>query len=808
MKLAILLAPLLLATAAAAQSDPSPLVQRMDDYFEHPNGPQTFRALSGIGDPQIAPDYRDMFLSLQNNPDKPLIVRLFPAAQGNDYFPTAECRLDYALQTLKARIASLGENHPYVLRWIALQQSVFAGCLDGASAPAPADLPPPLVVSDKTLARLQNQDRAYQLASLDFYRGDLAKALAEFGKIAHSASPHRAAAVYMQAAIRAGDHTRYDPNAEPLVSTAQSIKDIQAILADQRLASIHSITRDLLGWIGATVADPESRAAQVRITLDELEVPSAKLAADADARQQYAWAQSDITQLHLASLRDDPAWWLQNGPPTEYTASKAMMDQAKSDPMAAWLLFPASYLQAHPWALYDQGRPRGWGPLEAYVASAASGGQAFAWTRVQHSIAQTYDPSLWAQVEDEETKAQAGDGPSIAALPFDFYHQVRLALTNGETTDTTALDAAVAHMIAFPFKDAEVYVAARHDAMQYLMTVGRIADARRWRDQIARPSSDVASTAMYDDGPLLQVLAEDEPHLVAALTATNAGDGLAIQNNLSIGELTRLARRADTPDLLKARFARIAWSRTYALGRPVDGGLDALTRSLNPTMTKTWTSRAGQTVRPGDRRALLDVLRSPGVNILIVDTDRDAEPDAGSPGSDDSPGIGGIDLYNHDDDNWWCSWKRARNASDLTGLLQTTFFGQDLSLVDGAAAYGLRDRLRPVLAASFAFQSQDRAEVEALAGIDCAPKVLTGRVLDWVSHPGLFETRDGQAEALALAIKTTRYGCYSDGPHGAYSKAAFTLLHQKFPATSWALNTKYWFSCPLGGTSCPAEPNP
>jgi len=814
MKLAILLTPLLLATtlatAAVAQVDPSPLAQRLDDYFEHPNGPQTFRALSGKGDPQIAPDYRDMFTSLQGNPDAPLIVRLFPAAKGNDYFPTAECRLDYAVQTLKARIATLGENHPYVLRWIALQQSVFAGCLDGASAPAVADLPPPLALKDKTLARLQNQDRAYQLASLDFYRGDIAKALVEFGRIARSASPHRAAAIYMQVSIRAGTHSQYAPNAQPLVSSAQSIKAIEAILADPSLASIHSISRELLGWIGATTSDAVSRKAQVRATLDDLELPSAKLAADADARQRYAYARFDIDQLHYASLRGDPAWWLQNGPPTDFTASRAMMDAAKTDPMAGWLLFPASYVQGHPWALFGQDSPRGWSALEGYAQTSTTTGDEgaiFAWTRVAHAVSRTYDPDLWAQVEDEETKAQGGDEPSLAALPFDFYHQVRLALTGGGTADTTALDAAIAHMSAFPFKDAEVYVAARHDGLQYLMTVGRIADARRWRDQAPRPP-DVSSTAQYDDGGLLQILAEDETHFVAALAVTTAGDALPMQNNLSIGELTRLARRADTPDLLKAKFARVAWSRTYALGRPVDGGLDGLMRSLNPTMTKGWTSRAGATVRSGDRRALLDVLRSPGVNILIVDTDRDTEPADSSDSDDQTPGVGGIDLYNHDDDNWWCSWKRGRNASDLAVLLQATFFGSDLSLVGADAAYSLRDRLRPVLAASFAFSNQDPAEVEALAGIDCAPKVLTGRVLDWVRHPGLFETRDGQAEALALAVKTTHYGCYSDGPHGAYSKAAWTLLHQQFAATPWALNTKYWFNCPLGGATCPADPNP
>jgi hypothetical protein len=560
-----LAAALLLVAQAAAQSaptpvDPSPTAQRLDDYFDHPNGPQTFRALTGRGDPGIEAQYRQVWVDPKTDPDNALRVRLFPAAKGQDYFDTDECRIDYAIDTLKARIASLGENHPYVLRWIALQQAVFAGCLYGASAPAVADLPKPLATRDKALGRLQNQDRAYQLASLAFYRGDIKGALAAFGRIAHSASPHRPAAIYMVVAIRAGTHTRYAPNAQPLVSSAQSVKEIETILADPRLAAIHPITRELLGWLGATASDEVARTAQVRATLADLELPSADLAADPEARTRYALARTDIDRLHYASLQGDPAWWLQGGPPPDYTASRAIMVAATTDPMAAWLLFPASYVQGHPWALFDQGAPGGWRPLAAYAQTAARGGAdpvSFAWTRVAHAISTTYDPALWAQVEAEQAKALAGDAPSLAALPFDFYHQVRLALSGASPLAPGGLDAAIAHLSAFPFKDSEVYVAARHDGLQYLMTAGRIADARRWRDQVAAPPN-VSSTAQYDDAGLLQILAEDEPHLVAALRTASAGDALPIQNNLSIGELTRLARRADTPGLLRAKFARVA----------------------------------------------------------------------------------------------------------------------------------------------------------------------------------------------------------------------------------------------------------
>jgi hypothetical protein len=47
-------------------------------------------------------------------------------------------------------------------------------------------------------------------------------------------------------------------------------------------------------------------------------------------------------------------------------------------------------------------------------------------------------------------------------------------------------------------------------------------------------------------------------------------------------------------------------------------------------------------------------------------------------------------------------------------------------------------------------------------------------------------------EALHLAVRSTRYGC-TDKETGRWSKAAFDLLHQRYPNTVWAKNTKYWF---------------
>lgn len=47
-------------------------------------------------------------------------------------------------------------------------------------------------------------------------------------------------------------------------------------------------------------------------------------------------------------------------------------------------------------------------------------------------------------------------------------------------------------------------------------------------------------------------------------------------------------------------------------------------------------------------------------------------------------------------------------------------------------------------------------------------------------------------EALHLAVKSTRFGCV-DKETGKFSKAAFDLLHQRYPRSRWAEQTKYWY---------------
>ena len=808
--LSLAFAPVASAQTTDAPNTPAnPVVADLNHYFDAPDAPETYRALTGQGDPHIPPE--DLWSEdFQATPD-PLFGLIVPGPVDKSNYVENLCRTDYALQTLRARIAQLGLNHPYVRRWIAVQRAVFSLC---SGAPAATVLPPPLAIEDAALRRLQADDRAYQAASISFYRNDLQAALNAFSRIARSTSPHRQIAIYMIAAIKAGSNAKVsEAGDKPLADRPHSIADIQAILADPSLESIHPLALELLGWVAHDAPDQTTSTAYVRATLAALEASAERLAHDPTARRSYALARADI-ELGTEHRVAEPLWLKDKesfSPPEEFRVEDAMEEAARTDPMAAWALFPRSRVQGGPWAVYPS--PAADWSMENFAGDAAKGGgaNALAWRRAALALAptasysQSYDDALWASVDAEQAKAASGDDQAIADLAFDFYHQVRLALASTDAKDQDGRFAqTLAHMKAFPFKDSTPYVAARHDALQYLMTEGRIDEARRLRDETPAAPQTSQDIAAYPDVSLLAILAEDRAHLVAALKSDVGGLTRPILNNLSVKALENLAEDQDAPPALRGKVARVAWARRYAQGLPVDARQDQIMRELNPAMVKAWTSRPGRTVQPNDRSVLLDVLRSPALNIIMVDADRDADA---VDGDQDHPGQSRIDVMNHDDDNWWCGWEPERHSTAMEVLIRNSFFAPPdqyiasefgypigLEKVDSEVAYALRGKLQPVLAASWAFQNQDAAELKALAGVPSAPRLLSQRVLDWVAHPGLFGSRDGQAEALALAVRTTRYGCYSDGPHSAYSKAAWTELHRRFPDTDWAKRTKYWFN--------------
>jgi hypothetical protein len=814
---------------AAGCLPPDQVAERMDEYFANPRAPATYRALAGMGDPRIKHFYYDDY---DQHPlfgprddwegDDALRQRMFPVERiemgGSNYvsIERGSCRAGYALAVARERTAALGAKHPYVEQWLAVQRAVFSACA-GRGTPRAVPRPPPRATADPAIARLQRDDRAYQQASRQFYEESHAAHQA-FRRIAASASPHAPIARYMLLVLMAERPAAPAPAPpppapreaggpppivavgdqewprRPPIDAAAIIAEADRILADPRLARIHPLVQGLIGslaWRHARDSDhrpgdpPDPITvrlvqAQVRLTLAALKIPAERLRTDPIAGELYARAAQDVGGLH--GKFPDPAWWLTGLIPEDAYASRAMAAAAKTDRFAAWLLYPLSPFRETAWG--RAGRALDWDSRLHWVTSDGHSRDSLAWTVVSDSV--SMGEGGWGVVDDMSGKVErcADDDSLIAALPETFYHEVRRALTYPDQppVQEKRFAAALDHLAAWPWRDTEHYRETVAAALRYLVEVGRIGEARRLRDRLLTLPPD---DNRYDTALLL--LAEDEAHFAAALAGKENGNRWPLLNILSVAALQRLAERPDLTAADKARFARVGWSRLYALGRPVPARLDRLMRRFNPEIVHTWKSRPGRGAGAGDRLLLLDVLRSPGLNILITDHQR---PEGGWRG--DGPGLTGIDTFQHSDNNWWCAWQSERHEKTLDYLLSGEFFSApavvDEEDADPLEVAGARRVLVPLLEVSWLWAQRDGSEERALSTIPCAPKLLTERAIAWKGRRG-----DGQAEALALAVRATRYGCQRQGGHGAYSRKAFALLHSRYPGTPAAKRTRYWF---------------
>jgi len=102
------------------------------------------------------------------------------------------------------------------------------------------------------------------------------------------------------------------------------------------------------------------------------------------------------------------------------------------------------------------------------------------------------------------------------------------------------------------------------------------------------------------------------------------------------------------------------------------------------------------------------------------------------------------------------------------------------------------NKKRPVPAPEFlkASQAIGARQFAAVQALGTAPNYLCRIAIEWTEA----NPNDPRSpEALHLAVRSTRYGC-TDKETGRWSKAAFDLLHRRYPNTNWARATKYWFN--------------
>ena len=774
----------------AQTCEPAKLAAAVDRYAAEPFSARTWRVLQGLGDPMLESSNAGGDVWPQQERWTKLAAELAPKAAGLQYIGD-RCRIGYPLSVIEKRKGSLGREHPYVKQWLLAQEMVMHACSsdgdDNVSLPPPLDIEPAFV-------NLQKMDRAYQEASIAFYRNP-ERALPLFREVGSSNSPHRAAARYNIANLLA--------NARQPGKARQAAEDI---LADPSLRSVHSITRALLGYIANQQDTAEGWTGIIERNVVIIETPGDKIAVNDALKREYAAALYDIDFAGVSAKNDD--WWLDGKLPENPTISKALVDMSRKHPMVLWMMAGQSANQNYTLAPWSHVGAKWQERMTSYVGKtlavqpSGSGIKGPALSMLKALAALPDDATraaMWAEARTAMRAAEAscGNDPATAAAGFLLAHAVRLSAMAGK------FDEAYAGLDAVPFKSARSYYnGAVYRTAQFLVGQGNATEARKLRDRFITPamlSAFPEATSVEDKDEFsgfLTLIAEDEPTWRQALLGNSDPASQILLNFLSTKSLWTYAAVTDFSAADRALFARAAWSRDYALGRkPKQAQTDQLA-ALNPEMAAIATKVAVDYPAAGpERRRLLTILRSPRHNILV------ALPDGWNPASLKPESFSDIDLYDHNDKNWWCPLETDRQLGALRAQVDATMG------TSGLGSYSqekLKDVLDPALAAAVDInrdkllkqhpmvKAVNWKEIRALAQMPSAPAKLTRAAIAWGKAS---KGDDGAPEALALAVKATRHGCYWHGSHEAYSKPAQQLLRSKFKTTSWAAATPYWFSC-------------
>jgi hypothetical protein len=300
----------------------------------------------------------------------------------------------------------------------------------------------------------------------------------------------------------------------------------------------------------------------------------------------------------------------------------------------------------------------------------------------------------------------------------------------------------------------------------------------------------------------LQWVAEDKAHWLDASSLAFDKLGAPLYNLLPVKVLRDLSADQRFDAKQRARLIRVAWTRAFA--GTLDGfdGAAAATPGvtemldLNPEIASTLdkVKKDYPSISRGNDFTLT-ILRNPRFNMLVN------SPDVYWAGNDDEMKFDDLSLYNHNDQNWWCPMETdrvlgaVRNGYDeLAGINQARSYNMEnlKPLLEVDAVANVEAARERVLKNHPMVKSINWKEIASLAKAPSAPKLLTQAAIRWAKRS---DGKDGAPEALALAVRATRYGCNWHGGHQAYSKPAQELLKAKFGTTTWAAATPYWFNC-------------
>jgi hypothetical protein len=532
-------------------------------------------------------------------------------------------------------------------------------------------------------------------------------------------------------------------------------------------------------------------------------MPADDIVASDQSKAGYIRALNDIDFAGIRAKHDD--WWLEGRLPENPTISKAIVDASRKHAIVPWMIAGQTiqdYYQAGSWSYVSTRWLNRVGSLANRAMALTSGTPSLARDVIEAVRAGGKDDVdrllAMARLTTARALSSCGKAPESAAAGTLVEHAVRIAAAHGRYADAYAL------IEEYPFKSAHSF---RRDTVlslgRYLLAQGQLDEARRFRDRVlmAQFLSDVErsedESLRREFASLLAWIAEDRARWDSALTLHPRKTELAVLNFLPARELRRMGADASLfMETERALLLRAAWTRVYALGKTPEESLTKELFELNPELARV--AEAVRSDYPGigaSELRLLTILRTPRYNILMN------APGAWEPLSMtdvENPEV--LDAYDHNDRNWWCPFETDRHLqalrsefdADVGNTIQPWMEDEMKAVIDPVLTKELEEKREATLKQHPVVRTIDWKQLVSLAAAPGAPQRLTERALAWARKA---KAPAGAAEALALAVRTTRYGCNWHGGHKAYSRPAQELLQSRFKGTTWAANTPYWFDC-------------
>ena len=652
------------------------------------------------------------------------------------YYNCLDSAFEFAVRTLTKRVEQFGAQSAVVKDWIAAQDQVFANCYGSGGFPpksSPAIMPPDANSTDPELVRA---DRAYQIAAAHFYAGEFTLAQQAFEAIAKdSASPYHQLASYLVARVLIRKGTLYtDEDEYDSEALAQAETRLRAILADNNLAEMHVPAERLLGFVSIRL-HREQR-------FNELENSLANGSSTKTFRQDltdYLWLLDHPVLTRTVALAPANA-----SQPPQRGVSVDESTRLKGTDMTDWIrTFQQSGDSAfeHSFERWLETKSLPW--LVAAIAKVNANNKA---------------------ATDLFTAAGkiAQDSPAYLTLTF---HRLRLLEQSG-TRDAARqqLDQLLAQRgSALSYSARNQFVALR------MRLATNLEDFLKFAPRFSNDAE------VYPNAP-------EGAAIPASPRASHFDSDASVvfTEKLPLRLLVDAAKSSTLPKPLRRDVVIAAWTRAILLDR------DATARELLPTAQELvpeaaaeFTEYARATDTPELHfTAVLAILRNPGFRPFVT---------AGYPrGNLYTVGEPAFNKLDNLHDNWWCSL----TPSPENQSYARDYYRMFINLSSPLKEIYPEDKFPSPLFLTVDERAAAEKEHAQLEAQSAAPNWLGKRAVDWVnSHPD-----DPRVpEALHLVVRAWRYGC-TESSGTNYSKAAYDLLHKRYPSSEWTKRTPYWFN--------------